>query len=85
MRLNSRYLPEYHDFAFIGKCRWPLNSLQLDWVNNVIVLETWLEQYVGPHYTRWAWATDQEHESWQACVAFKYDKHRTLFLLRWTE
>lgn len=77
------YLPEYHDFEYIARAPWPNYDSQLDWVENVITLETWLEQYVGEHYKRWAWATERDHNSWEACVAFRWDKHKTLFLLAW--
>lgn len=80
---NSYYLPESHSFEYIARAPWPNYDSQIDWVDNVITLEQWLEQYVGQHYKRWAWATEQNHEPWQACVAFKWDKHRTLFLLKW--
>jgi hypothetical protein len=78
------YLPECHDFEYIARAPWPNYDSQLDWVDNVIVLETWLNQYVGEHWVRWAWATDREHTSSEACVAFRWDKHRTLFLLTWS-
>ena len=80
---RSYYLPEYHDFAYIATAPWPNYDSQLDWVDNVITLEQWLEQYVGEHYVRWAWATNSNHTTTEACVAFKWDKHRTLFLLAW--
>lgn len=84
MARNSYYLPEYHNFEYIARAPWPHLKPQQDWIDNICTLEIWLEQYVGEHYVRWAWATEQDHEPTQACVAFKWDKHRTLFLLTWS-
>ena len=81
---TSYYLPESHSFEYIARAPWPNYDNQLDWVDNINTLEQWLEQYVGEHLKRWAWATEREHEPYQACVAFKWDKHRTLFLLKWS-
>ncbi len=77
------YLPESHDFEYIALAPWPQLDNQHDWVQGFVTLETWLEQYIGGHYQRWAWATTNSHNSSEACVAFKYDKHRCLFLLTW--
>ena len=79
------YLPEYHDFEHIAVAPWPqLCELQLDWVDAMNQLETWLNRYVGPHYAEWAYAQQQSHDYWQACIAFKRAKSKTLFLLTWT-
>ena len=83
MPTNRYYLPEHHNFEHIARARWPRPQAQIDWVDNVITMELWLNQYVGEHLKRWAWATDREHNSWEACVAFKWHKHKTLFLLTW--
>lgn len=80
---GSYYLPEYHNFEYIARAPWPNYDSQLDWVENIDVLESWLNQYVGQHYQRWAWATEQNQRSWEACVAFRWAKHKTLFLLTW--
>ena len=81
---TSYYLPESHDFEYIARAPWPQQEIQLDWIQGVNTLHEWLESYVGPHYIRWAWATSRDHNSWEACVAFKYDKHKSLFLLTWS-
>lgn len=78
MPLCKYYLPE---FQYIARAPWPDYDSQLDWVENVTTLEQWLERHVGPHYQRWDWAREQTTS--QACVAFKYAKHSTLFLLAW--
>lgn len=78
------YLPELHDFEHIALAPWPQYDSQLDWVENISTLEEWLQTRIGPHWDRWAWATCQEHHTWEACVAFKMAQHKTLFLLTWT-
>lgn len=78
------YLPECHDFEYIARAPWPNYDSQLDWVENVHTIESWLESYVGEHYKRWAWASEHDQKCYEACVAFKWDKHRTLFLLTWS-
>lgn len=79
------YLPEYHEFKYIARCNWPRPQPQMDWIDAVLTLEHWLKEYVGPHYQRWAWTTEQAQTTYEACVAFKWEKHKTLFLLRWSE
>lgn len=58
---------------------WILDDLQLDWVDHIITVETWLEQYVGVKGQAWEWC---EHTSCR-CVVFREAKHSTLFALRW--
>lgn len=83
MPTSRFYLPEGHNFEHIARAPWPIPQPQIDWVDQIVILENWLDNRIGPHLERWAWARNQEHESWQACVAFKYAKHKTLFLLTW--
>lgn len=83
MPLCRYYLPESHDFDYIARAPWPNYDSQLDWIDQVETIESWLNQYVGEHYKRWAWATDSNQTIYEACVAFKWAKHQTLFLLTW--
>ena len=87
MRPGIYYLPELHDFKYIGIAPWPHiypnYNQQLDWVDAVNELEHWLERYIGPHYSTWAYSQQQDLEYWQACIAFKQEKYKTLFLLTW--
>lgn len=80
------YLPELHDFEYLATAPWPHihHNWQLDWVDSVEHLEHWLNRYVGPHWAAWAYAQQQNQEYWQACIAFKWAKHKTLFLLTWS-
>ena len=80
------YLPELHDFEHFATAPGPHihQNWQLDWVDSVEHLECWLNRYVGPHWANWAYAQQQNQEYWQACIAFKWAKHKTLFLLTWT-
>lgn len=78
------YLPEYHDFEHIAIAPWPhYRELQLDWVDAMAELELWLNRYCGAHWSEWAYAQQQHLEYWQACIAFKRERNKTLFLLKW--
>jgi hypothetical protein len=81
------YLPEYHCFKHVAIVPWPRNNLYLqqDWVEAIETLESWLEQYTGPHLVEWAFTTSQEQEYWEACIAFKRERNATLFRLTWTK
>jgi hypothetical protein len=84
---TSYYLPELHDFEHIAIAHWPTiltEHDQLDWVTAVNTMESWLNQYIGSHYSTWAYHNGTSHDYWQACIAFKWAKHKTLFLLQWS-
>lgn len=74
-------------FPYIAVAPWPVDPrhYQQDWVDSVAELESWLEQYVGSHYSRWVYATRQDQEYWQACIAFCRAPDRTLFVLKWAK
>lgn len=80
------YLPEYHNFEYIGIAPWPniLTEYQQDWIYAIETLEAWLNRYCGAHYSNWAYGQQSNQEYWQACIAFKQAKHCTLFLLTWS-
>jgi hypothetical protein len=86
MRPGIFYLPEYHNFNYVGIAPWPHihSNYQHDWVDAINTLEDWLNHRVGEHYKEWAYSTQQDQEYWQACVAFKREKYKTLFLLTWS-
>jgi hypothetical protein len=86
MRPGIFYLPEYHSFEHIGIAPWPhiYTDYQQDWILAVDTLEQWLNRYCGAHYSDWAYGQQQNQEYWQACIAFKLAKHKTLFLLTWS-
>jgi len=76
------YFPDLHDFKYVADIQWPSRgSEQIDWVTGVMDVEQWLLSYTGPKYDRWAW--NMATHCYAVSVAFKYDKHRTLFLLNW--
>ena len=85
MRSGIYYLPEYHNFEHLAVVPWPLSISddQADWINSMWTLENWLNQYVGAHYAEWAYAQQKNLEYWQACIAFKQSRYKTLFLLTW--
>jgi hypothetical protein len=83
---TSYYLPESHAFEHVATAPWPtvLNCHdQLDWINAVDCMECWLNRYVGSHYSCWAYHNGTSIDYWQACIAFKWARHKTLFLLQW--
>ena len=85
--LRSFYLPELHPFEHIAYATWPTilaPDQQLDWVTAVETMELWLNQYVGSHYSEWAYHNGTSVDYWQACIAFKRERNKTLFLLRWS-
>jgi hypothetical protein len=76
------YVPVKHDFEYTAEIAWPGRvGEQLDWIIGITHVEWWLEQYTGAKYSRWAW--NMATESYHISVAFKYDKHRMLFLLNY--
>jgi hypothetical protein len=86
MRTGIYYLPENHNFKHIAIAPWPHihSNWQLDWVDAIDTLESWLNLRIGPHYSAWAYSQQHDLEYWQACIAFKEAKYKTLFLLTWT-
>lgn len=80
------YLPEYHTFEHSAIVPWPVDPrhYQKDWIDSIDMIESWLEQYVGDHWVKWAYSTAVEQEYWQACIAFKQARDCTLFLLTWS-
>jgi hypothetical protein len=79
---NWDYVPVLHDFEYVADIAWPGRSYeQLDWIVGITNVEEWLVNYTGPKYQRWAW--NMATECYNISVAFKYDKHRMLFLLNY--
>ena len=76
-----RSLPDYHEFEYIASAPWPDTGIQLDWVERIEIIESWLEGSVGSHWVEWAWHPAREISF--AAVAFRWEKHKGLFLLRW--
>ena len=80
--LTWDYVPTIHDFKYTADIPWPGRyGEQLDWIVGIAQVQFWLEQYTGPKYQRWAW--NMATESYHISVAFKYEKHKTLFLLNY--
>ncbi len=80
---NIYYLPEQHDFKYVARVPWPkiYTNWQEDWISSIETLEQWLTEYTGPHWVEWAYSQMANQDYWEACVAFKQDRNRTLFLL----
>lgn len=86
MRPGIYYLPEYHQFNYVARAPWPhiYTDYQQDWITAIEVLESWLTQHIGPHYSNWAYSQQINQDYWEACIAFRLDKYKTLFLLKWS-
>jgi hypothetical protein len=80
------YLPDYHFFEYKAIVPWPKYPFlyQQDWIDAIDTIESWLNHYCGSHWVNWAYATDQEQQYWEACIAFRRARDRTLFLLTWS-
>lgn len=80
------FLPEYHEFDYIAIAPWPIvaQPYQIDWINAIETIESWLVKYAGQQWQEWAFASAQEQQYWEACIAFRQEKYKTLFLLTWS-
>lgn len=80
------YLPDTHSFEHIAVAHWPtiIVADQWDWVSSVDTMESWLNRYIGSHYSAWAYHNGTSINYWQACIAFREARYKTLFLLTWT-
>ena len=77
------YTPSLHDFIYVAEVNWPgSQEPQTDWIYGADKVEQWLLQYVGHKYVTWAWNPAIHYPD--ISVAFKYDRHRMLFLLVYT-
>ena len=80
---NWDYVPVKHNFEYIANIAWPGRCYeQLDWIMGITDVETWLLEHKMHKYSHWAW--NMATEVYQISVAFKYDKHKTLFLLHYS-
>ena len=81
------YLPEYHEFEHLAIVPWPVDPRhnQIDWVEAIDTIEAWLLKYTGPQWATWAYSSRQEQEYWEACIAFKQERSKTLFLIAWSK
>jgi hypothetical protein len=57
---------------------------QWDWIESVGCVESWLEQYVGCHYSRWTWTMWTLDNPYLCSVSFAREPDSTLFLLRFS-
>jgi hypothetical protein len=76
-------LVDRHYFPYYASVPWPVDPAQpqIDWINSIAVLEKWLIENVGQHYSHWAWHWAPTTDL--ASVAFRWQKDTTLFLLKW--
>ena len=76
----------YPDLPYRAVAPWPVverNGMR-DWVDSVESVESWLIEYVGPHWTRWTWDMMTLHNPYLCGVSFARESDSTLFLLRWS-
>lgn len=79
------YLQDQHEFTHLATVPWPwARDNQQDWITSLFTLEDWLNARVGAHYERWAYSQQPDLEFTKACIAFKYARDKTLFLLAWS-
>lgn len=78
-----QYIDDHSGFIYVATVNYPIPQPQIDWVDQVIILESWLESCVGPRLERWAYHHTETQMPWQACIAFRAESDLTLFLLRW--
>ena len=76
-------LIDRHFFKYHATVPWPVTECgpQINWVAGVELLEIWLQDNVGTRPCVWAWNDGQS--CYQIGVAFKWEQHRSLFLLKW--
>jgi hypothetical protein len=86
MRPGIFYLPEYHNFSYIARVPWPhiCEDYQQDWVHAIDTMEQWLTRCIGSHYSEWAYAEQADQNYWEACIAFRKESYKTLFLITWS-
>lgn len=65
-------------FEYTAQAPWPKPQPQIDWVDQVATVESWLNNYIGVQ--QWTWVNNSGP---YITVAFEHPKHRTLFLLQW--
>jgi len=57
-------------------------SGQLDWVDSVNTVESWLEHHIGHHWQHWTWSMWTLDNPYLCSVSFARAPDSTLFLLR---
>jgi len=89
---QRQYFPHTAEALWPGVAEQRVNSclqqpipgmIQIDWVDAVETMEEWLEESVGHRWDTWVWAEYLALTPWHCGVAFHWEKHKTLFLLRW--
>ena len=73
-------LIDRHTFEYTASVPWP-NASPLYW-DGIDIIENWLEIAVGKRFCTWAYS--DSGNNYYIGVAFKWDKHRSLFVLTWS-
>ena len=81
-------IPRVYPFPYIAWAPWPdcraTDEDTIDWVHSIDVMETWLDTTVGARLVNWCWTCMDTPQHAALAVAFKWDRDRSLFLLRWS-
>lgn len=78
-----RLLMDVHPFRYTAQVPWPIvDSQQTDWILGVHLIENWLNTHVGDRLSTWAW--NDSGSSYQLGVGFRWEKDKTLFVLKWS-
>jgi hypothetical protein len=80
------YLAPTPQFKYTAIVPWPWTILspQSDWIDSMFTLEVWLNTRVGLQDEQWAYAPQAGLEFTRACIAFRRERDKTLFLLTWS-
>ena len=78
-----KMLIDQHFFHYHASVPWPSleQDSQIDWIAGVEQLQDWLQFNIGRRPSLWAWHDGRS--CYNMGVAFKWEKDRTLFLLKW--
>lgn len=70
-------LIDRHDFKYVVTVPWPHNN----YYHAAGEIELWLDTHIGWHHSLWAWNDSLDPK--KVGVAFRWDHHRSFFLLHW--
>lgn len=77
---------DHNLLPYAGHVPWPRIDYhdQQDWLASVDLVDSWLRLSVGTRWVNWAWGwATFNSQQWDQChVNFRWERDRTLFLLR---
>ena len=74
----------HHPFVYHAAVPWPRfdGDPQIDWTKGIAEIEYWLINHIGQRFQTWAWS--DSHSGGKIGVGFRWDQHRSLFILTWS-